>query len=66
MHLNDIAIWILEKNLLPARNGCLAPVRENNAVFVEVCLERLEIVSSIGYVSSLKRINGVTGPKANM
>ena len=26
MHLNDIAIRVVEKNLLPARNGCLTPV----------------------------------------
>ena len=66
MHLNDIAIRVVEKNLLPARNGCLTPVRKGDVVFVKVCFERLKIVSSIGYVPPLKRINCVTGPKTNM
>ena len=38
MHLDHIAVGIIEENLLPARDGLVAPVRVGNAGFVEMAL----------------------------
>lgn len=65
MNLDDVAVGIVEENLLPPvhRPGAIIGVRD--PLLLQVPLECFEIVGSEGDVASLQRVDGLTGSEGD-
>src|SRR6266540_3767624 len=66
MHLDDVAVEIIEENLLPASHGPAAVVGIGNAFFLQMSLERGDVVGAEGNVAAFHRIDNIAGPKAGL
>ena len=66
MYFDDITIRVVEENLLPARNRCLAPIRVGNALFLEMRFESGLIIGAIGNVTAFKRVDDMAGAKSDL
>src|SRR5205085_4892606 len=61
MHLDDVALRVMEEDLMPAVHGPRAIVRVGDTLLVEPLLEGGDIVGPERDVSALQRVDGVLG-----
>src|SRR6516162_6733490 len=61
MNLDDVALGVVEEDLMPAVHGPGAIVRVGDAFLVEPLLEGRDIVGSERNVSALQRVDGLFG-----
>ena len=66
MDLDDIAVGVVEEDLVPAIDGAFAPVGIGNALLVEMRLEGGKIVTAIGDMALGDRIDDQPGPEAGL
>ena len=48
VNLDDVAVGVIEKDLLPTGHGGVPPIGKGDALVVQMRLERREIVGAIG------------------
>lgn len=63
MHLDNVAIRIVEENLTPALHRLCAPVGVRDAARVEMGQECGDVIGAIGDVSVRNRVHGLTRAK---
>ena len=61
MYLDDVAIRIVEEDLVPTVHRALTPVGIGDALCLEMCLEGGEVVSSVGDMPARDRIDDQPG-----
>ncbi len=64
VHFDDVAVRIVEENLLPAGHRPVAKVGIFDALVVEPLLEGVEVVGAEGDVAALHRIDHLAGAEA--
>src|SRR5215472_856117 len=65
MHLDDVALRVMEEDLMPAVHRPGAVVRVGDALLVEPLLEGGDIVGAERNVSALQRVDRVFGAEAD-
>src|SRR5262249_18544771 len=65
VHFDDVAVRIIEEDLLPTLHRPSAEVGVGNAVLLEATLERLDVVGAKGDVTTLDRIDDLAGAEAH-
>ena len=66
MYLDDIAVGIVEEDLVPAIDRALTPVGIGNTPGVEMRLESLEVIAAIGDMPAFHRIDDQAGAKSGL
>ena len=66
MNLDDIAVGVVEEDLVPAIDGAFTPVGIGNALLVEMRLEGGKLVSAIGDMAPGDRVDDQPGPEAGL
>ena len=66
MYLDDIAVRIVEEDLLPAVHRTLAPVGIGDALCLEMRLESGEVVTAIGNMPARNRIDDQPGAEPGL
>src|SRR5262249_42449491 len=65
VHFDDVAVRIVEEDLLPTLHRPGAEVGVGNAVLLEAALEGLDVVGAKGDVTTLNRVDCLAGAKAH-
>src|SRR5262245_18537767 len=65
MHFDDVAIGIVEEDLLPTLHRPSAEVGVGNAVLLEAPLECLDVIGAKGDVTTLDRVDDLAGAEAH-
>ena len=61
MHLDHVAVGIIEENLVPAFHRPVAPIGIWDALRVQMCLESLQIIGAVGDVAVADRVDLLPG-----
>ena len=66
MDLDDIAVGVVEEDLVPAIDSAFTPVGIGNALLVEMRLEGGQIIATIGDVPASHRIDDQAGAEPGL
>lgn len=66
MHLNDVAVRILQEDLVPVRHCPHAVIRIGNFQIVEALLEALDVVSPEAEVPTVQGVDRLLHPEAQV
>ena len=64
VHLDDVAVGVIEEDLLPAFHGPGAEVRVGDALLLQPALEGIDVVGAEGDVAALDGVDGLAGAEA--
>ena len=66
MHFDDVAIWIVEENLVPARHCPVAPIGIRDTLVLKMTLEGLDIIGPVSDMPLVDRVDELSGPETGL